>query len=55
MLRYDVDGSNFSVGDDGNITIRLDTDFDVKTIVPKGSSFVVDVDKWREDSLDIEM
>lgn len=55
VLRYDVDGSNFSVGDDGNITIRLDTDFDVKTIVPKGSSFVVDVDKWREDSLDIEM
>lgn len=55
VLRYDVDDRNFSVGEDGNITIRLDTDFDVKTIISKESPFSVDVDKWREDSLDIEM
>lgn len=55
VLRYDVDPENLSVDGDGNITIHLDTDFDIRTIIPKGSSFTVGVDKWREDSVDIEM
>lgn len=55
ILPFDLDSSNINVDEQGNITIRLTSDFDVKSVVPKGNTFDIDIGEWKADSTQIDL